>query len=95
MNVLTGPQFMMFLSIYGSEAALLATTDSHQQFIANTSDVVKDIFFYKDGVSALASTLVTDVFVTFNDDRCLVFMEIALGYTILEYPACGLDWCLS
>ena len=60
---------MMSLSIYGSEAALLATTGNHQQFIASTSDFVKDFFFYDGGVSALASTLVTDGFVTFNDDR--------------------------
>ena len=44
-NVRTGPQSMMSLSIYNSEAALLATTDNHQQFIASTSDLVKDIFF--------------------------------------------------
>ena len=46
-NVRTGPQSMMSLSIYGSEAALLATTDNHQQFIASTSDLVKDIFFMR------------------------------------------------
>ena len=68
-NVRTGPQSMMSLLIYGSEAALLATTDNHQQFITSTSDLVKDIFFYEGGVSALASTLVTDGFVMFNYDR--------------------------
>ena len=68
-NIRTGPQSMMSSSIFGSEAALLATTDNHQQFIASTSELVKDIFFYEGGVSALASTLVTDGFVTFNDDR--------------------------
>ena len=46
-NVRTGPQSMMSLSIYGSEAALLATTDNHQQSIASTSDLVKDIFFMR------------------------------------------------
>ena len=60
---------MMSLSIYGSEATLLATTDNHQQFIVSTSDLVKDIFFYEGGVSVLASTLVTVGFVKFNDDH--------------------------
>ena len=67
--VRTGPQSMMTLSIYESEEALLATTENHQELIASTAEFVKDIFFYEGGVSALASTLVTDGFVTFNDDR--------------------------
>ena len=67
--VRTGPQSMMTLSIYESEEALLATTENHQQLIASTSELVKDIFFYEGGVSALASTLVTDEFVTFDNKR--------------------------
>ena len=67
--VRTGPQSMMTLSIYESEDALLATTENHQQLIASTSELVKDIFFYEGGVSALASTLVTDEFVTFDNER--------------------------
>ena len=68
-NVRTGPQSIMSLSIFGSEAALLATTENHQQFIASTSDLVKEFFFYESHVSALASTLVTDGFVTFHEDH--------------------------
>jgi hypothetical protein len=67
-NVRTGPQSMMSLSIYESEAALTATTENHKQFIASTSDLVKDIFFYEGAVTALASTLVTDGMVTFGDE---------------------------
>ena len=68
-NIRTGPQSIMSLSIYGSEAALLATTDNHQQFIASTFDLVKEFFFYEGDVSALASTLVTDGFGISDDDR--------------------------
>ena len=85
----------MFLSIFGSEAALLATTENHQQFIAITSDLVKDSFFYEGGVSALASTLVTDGFVTFHNDRWLFFVKIASGYKVLQYRAFGFDLCLA
>ena len=65
-NVRTGPQSLMSLSIYGSEAALNATTENHKQFLASTSDLVKDIFFYEGEVTALASTLLTEGFVTFD-----------------------------
>ena len=65
--VRTGPQSMMTLSIYESEEALLATTENHQQLIASTANFVKDIFFYEGGVSGLASTLVTDGFITFGN----------------------------
>ena len=68
-NVRTGPQSIMSLSIFGSEATLLATTDNHQQFTASTSDLFKEFFFYEGGVSALASMLITDGFVTFHEDR--------------------------
>ena len=37
--------------------------------IASTAEFVKDIFFYEGGVSGLAPTLVTDGFVTFNNDK--------------------------
>ena len=67
MWVQTGPQSMMTLSIYESEEALLATKENHQQLIASNADFVKDIFFYEGGVSGLASTLVTDGFVTFDN----------------------------
>ena len=59
----------MSLSIFGSEAALLATTENHQKFIASTSDLVKEFFFYEGGVSALASALVTYGFFMFHNDR--------------------------
>ena len=67
--VRTGPQSMMTLSIYESEEALLATTENHQQLIASTAEFVKDIFFYEGGVSGLASKLVTEGFVTFDDEK--------------------------
>ncbi len=67
-NVRTGPQSVMSLSIYGSEAAMSATTENHKQFIASTSDLVKDVFFYEGEVTALASTFVTDGFVTFESE---------------------------
>ena len=51
-NVRTGPQSMMSLSNYGSEAALLATTDNHQQFIASASDLVR-IFSFMRAASPL------------------------------------------
>ena len=60
---------MMTLSIYESEENLLATTENHQQLIASTADFVKDIFFYEGVVSGLASTLVTDGFVTFDNKK--------------------------
>ena len=65
----TGPQSILTLSIYESEEALLATTENHQQLIASNADFVKDIFFYEGGVSGLASTLVTDGFVTFDNEQ--------------------------
>ena len=67
--VRTGPESMMTLSIYESEEALLATTENHQELIASTAEFVKDIFFYEGGVSGLASTLVTDGFVTFDNEK--------------------------
>ena len=67
--VRTGPQSMMTLSIYESEEALLATAENHQKLIASNADFVKDIFFYEGGVSGLASTLVTDGFVTFDNEQ--------------------------
>ena len=67
MWVLTGPQSMMTLSIYESKEALLATAENRQQLIVSTAEFVKDIFFYEGGVSGLASTLVTDGFVTFDN----------------------------
>ena len=60
---------MMTLSIYLSEEALLATTENHQQLIASTADFVEDIFFYEGGVSGLASMLITDGFVTFENEQ--------------------------
>ena len=65
-NVRTGPQSLMSLSIYVSEAALNATTENHTKFIGSISDLVKDIFFYEGEVTALASTLVTEGFVRFD-----------------------------
>ena len=79
-NVRTGPKSMMSLSIFDSEAALLATTDNHQQFIASSSELVKDIFFYEGGVSALASTLVTDGFVTFDNEKWFFLRKKTLGH---------------
>ena len=67
--VRTGPQSMMTLSIYESEEALLATTENNQEFIASNAEFVKDIFFYQGGVSGLASTLITDRFVTFDNKQ--------------------------
>ncbi len=67
--VRTGPQSMMTLSIYESEEALLATTENHQELIASNAEFVKDIFFYEGGVSGLASTLITDGFVTFDNKQ--------------------------
>jgi len=67
--VRTGAKSMMTLSIYESEEALLATTENHKQLIASTAEFVKEIFFYEGGVSGLASTLVTDGFVTFDNEK--------------------------
>ena len=47
----------------------MATTENHQELIASTAEFVKDIFFYEGGVSGLASTLVTDGFVTFENKK--------------------------
>ena len=60
---------MMTLSIYEFKEALLATTENQQQLIASTSEFVEDIFFYEGDFSGLASTLVTDGFVTFDNEH--------------------------
>lgn len=66
-NVRTGPNSIMSLSIYGSEAAMEATAENHMKFMEASSDLVKDVFFYQGEVTALASELVTDGFVTFDE----------------------------
>ena len=58
---------MLTLSIYESEEALLATTENHEELIASPAEFVKDFLFFEGGVSGLASTLVTDRFVTFEN----------------------------
>ena len=66
-NVRTGPNSIMSLSIYGSESAMEATAENHMKFMEASSDLVKDVFFYQGEVTALASELVTDGFVTFDE----------------------------
>lgn len=46
-NVRTGPQSLMSLSIHETEAALNAITEKHKQFIESASDLVKAIFSMK------------------------------------------------
>ena len=44
-----------------------ATAENHMKFMEASSDLVKDVFFYQGEVTALASELVTDGFVTFDE----------------------------